>query len=638
MGIRHTPLALGEIRPAGWLRRQLRLQAEGLTGRVEEIWPDLGPESGWLGGPGEDWERGPYYLDGLVPLAHVLDDEALREKASKWIEWILASQRDDGGFGPESNDDWWPRMVALKVLVQHADATGDERVPGFLARYFAYQLEHLPGRPLAEWGAVRATENVLAALWLHRRDGDPRWLELSELLLEQNADWVGYLTGEDLITGPATVFAHLTHGPNVAMGLKVPAVRALLDAAGRSGTGTGEPDRSGAAAGEPDRYAELTASLAALDRWHGQVHGMFSGDEWLAGREAHHGIETCQVMEYLFTLEQSALAFGEGTLGDLAELVAFNHLPAAFDPEMRSHQYHQQANQIAANIAERRWTLSSDDANIFGLEPHFGCCLANMHQGWPKFVASLWMRSTEDNGLTAFAYAPSTLRTTVDGTEVTVEQTTDYPFDETVRLDLTVSAPVRFPLRLRVPGWCRDDATLTVDGETVTLSAGADGYAVLDRTWSGGERIELTLPMRLRKERRERGALGLRLGPLVLVAALPESWRPLPNARGLGEWEVLPLSSWNYGLYLGDGLENWPIERAPVPELPFGNRDVAVTVRGRGARVYSWRVEENSAAVPPDSPVLVGSPVGELRLVPYGCARIRLAELPTVLPANLDAP
>ncbi|GAA3888820.1 beta-L-arabinofuranosidase domain-containing protein [Streptomyces sedi] len=618
MGTRHTQLALGEIRPAGWLRRQLRLQAEGLTGRVEEIWPDLGPGSGWLGGPGEDWERGPYYLDGLVPLAHVLDDAALREKAARWIEWMLASQRPDGQFGPESNDDWWPRMVALKVLVQHAEATGDARVPGFLARYFTYQLAHLPGRPLTEWGAVRATENVLAALWLHARDPDPRWLALSELLLEQNADWVGYLTGDELITGPATVFEHRTHGPNVAMGLKVPAVRALLDeASGRGGEGG---------------YARLTACLAALDRWHGQVHGMFSGDEWLAGREAHHGIETCQVMEYLFTLEQSALAFGEGALGDLAELVAFNHLPAAFDPEMRAHQYHQQANQISATVAERRWTLSSDDANIFGLEPHFGCCLANMHQGWPKFVASLWMRSVGDDGLTAFAYGPSTVRTRVGGTEVTVEQTTDYPFEETVRLDVSVSAPVRFPLRLRVPGWCRGSATLTVDGEPHPLAPGADGYAVLDRTWSGGETLRLTLPMRLRKERRERGALGLRLGPLVLVAAVPESWRPLPDARGLGEWEVVPLGSWNHGLYLGDGLENWPIRRTPVPEVPFAAATAPVTVRGRGARVYSWRIEDNSAAVPPDSPVPVGSPLGDLRLVPYGCARLRLAELPTVLP------
>lgn len=257
--MRYEPVRLGDIRPEGWLRRQLELQAAGLTGQVEQVWPDLGPRSAWLGGDGEDWERGPYYLDGLVPLAHLLDDGDLRKKAEKWIEWILASQQENGRFGPESNADWWPRMVALKVLTQHAEATGDARVPPFLARYFEYQLATLDQRPLSGWGAHRATENVLAALWLHRRDRDPRWLRLSELLLGQNADWVDYLTN-DLTTGRATLFDHRTHGPNVAMGLKLPAVRSLLD-------------------GDPRHFDDFRACLRELDRWHGQVHGVFSGDE-----------------------------------------------------------------------------------------------------------------------------------------------------------------------------------------------------------------------------------------------------------------------------------------------------------------------------------------------------------------------
>src|SRR5438876_211875 len=105
------PLPLGAIRPNGWLLDQLQIQANGLTGHLDEFWPDVGPQSGWLGGDGESWERGPYFLDGLLPLAHLLRDQRLLAKSNKWIDWTLNNQAPNGMIGPSKNDDWWPRMV-----------------------------------------------------------------------------------------------------------------------------------------------------------------------------------------------------------------------------------------------------------------------------------------------------------------------------------------------------------------------------------------------------------------------------------------------------------------------------------------------------------------------------------------------
>src|ERR1700761_7271040 len=218
----------GAIRARGWLERQLRLQADGITGQLEDIWPDVGANSGWLGGHGESWERGPYYLDGLVALAYVLDDAKLKAQAQRWIDWIISSQDETGFFGPAANRDWWPRMIAMKALTTYADATGDERVAELLRRYFRYQLAELPQRPLTSWGAARAADNILSVWWLIDRTGEDWLLDLVDLLAEQTLDWGHYLES-DLITGKARGFSHFTHGPNVGMGLKSDAVASRRD-------------------------------------------------------------------------------------------------------------------------------------------------------------------------------------------------------------------------------------------------------------------------------------------------------------------------------------------------------------------------------------------------------------------------
>src|SRR5690606_17970645 len=100
-------------------------------------------------------------------------------------------------------------------------------------------------------------------------------------------------------------------------------------------------------------------------------------------------------------------------------------------------------------------------AHLFGLEPNYGCCTANMHQGWPKYALSTWMRSAD--GLVATVHAPTELRTTVGAVPVSVMVDTDYPFKDTVTYRVTASAPVEFTLWLRIPGWAHG-SKVVVDG------------------------------------------------------------------------------------------------------------------------------------------------------------------------------
>lgn len=619
-------LPLGAVRPSGWLAEQLRLQADGLTGWLEETWPDVGPDSAWLGGNGEDWERGPYYLDGLVPLAHILEDPGLIAKARKWVEAILRSGRPDGSFGPTSNDDWWPRMVALKALTQHADATDDPRIVHFLGAYFAYQLDELPRRPLRDWGRHRGADNILSVMWLYARTADSRLLELASLLVSQTADWGGYLEAFPC-TDVTAEWDHRTHVVNVAMGLKTPAVQWLLD-------------------GDPAHRRRLEHGLANLDRYHGQVHGMFSGDEWLAGPEARRGVELCAVVEKMFTLARLIEIWGDADYGDRLERLAFNLLPAAMAADLTTHQYHQQANQVLATIAQRVWTQAGDDCTIFGLEPNFGCCTANLHQGWPKFVRSMWMEA-DDGGLVAVAHGPSRVSWSRAGLDVEVDARTVYPFDDTIEYEVRTAGPVAFPLRARLPGWCAAPE-LRVNGIRTDVLV-RDGYVVMDRTWSDKDQVELRLPMVVRAIPRPANAIGVALGPLVFAHSPGEIWERLPGSLGAGDWEVRPRRSWNIALAVEPSAiaDLARIERHGPVSPPFGLRTgrppfgidgVPLTVWVPGRRAPEWRLDGHDAAAPPPGPIDPPGFDADIPLVPYGCARLRIAEFPTALPRSQRVP
>lgn len=595
----------GKILPQGWLKRQLMIQAQGLSGQLEAIWPDVGANSGWLGGSGESWERGPYYLDGLLPLAYCLQDRALIAQSQKWLEWMLNSQDSDGWFGPRNNADWWPRMVALKVLTQYADATGDARVLPFIQRYCHYQLQHLPTRPLSDWGKARAADNVLSVLWAWKQlPEDDRLPQLAKLLLEQGDNWPEFILHR-LPTGPVIYFSHLTHVVNVAMGMKYSAVEDAVQQ-------------------QRLRLEEIKRCLAELDTYHGQPQGMFSGDEFLAGSAPEQGVELCAIVELMFSLENMLRIYGDAQFAERLERIAFNALPAGVSADMMSHQYHQQPNQIAASIAPRNWTYSGDDCNIFGLEPNFGCCTANFHQGWPKFCNSLFMQDDAGN-LASMVYAPC--RVATDGWDVSVQ--TDYPFNA----DLTVTvhhAPAGDKtLWLRIPHWSTG-STVAINGERI--SDGDDkGYFSLTREWQPGDVVTLTFERQVRTERRIHNAVSIYYGPLLMALTPGEIWRSIPGGSLSGDWELQPKKEWNYALDIHpqQGAVVRELQLHASAEQPFALEHAPVKLRLSAYRLPTWKVVDNSAGPVPNSPAHAALSVpSSVLLVPYGCARLRIAQFP----------
>jgi hypothetical protein len=615
------PLPLGSIRPRGWLERQLRIQAAGLSGHLDEFWPDVA-QSQWFGGTAEGWERAPYWLDGAIPLAWGLGDARLQAKVSGRVEEIVRAQRPDGRFGPlaaapaDKPYDLWAVLLANKALVQHHEASGDERTLRAVEASLKSLAASVAQAPLFRWGKYRWFEGLIPIYYLYQRTGDAWLLDLARTLRAQGTDYPAIYQGDE-VTVPTPRRGAWTwdkHVVNTAMAPKAAALSWRLD--------------------QRNEDREFPARmLAILDRYHGQVTGMFSGDECLAGKNPVQGTELCSVVEFLYSLETLASVFGDPAFGDRLERVAFNALPAPLTPDMWAHQYDQQVNQVQCTInPDYLWSTNGADSNLFGLEPEYGCCTSNYHQGWPKLTAHLWM-ATGDGGLAAIAYAPSEARFQARGVSVAVTLDTDYPFRETLTFSVAPERPVTFPLVFRVPGWA-DGATLEMDGGPAgALRPGT--FHRVEREWRGPSRIMLRFPMRPKVTVRYHDAIAVERGPLVYSLMLEEQWtrvnadqphRELPH----GDFEVRPGSPWNYGLLLdpqapADGLT---FEETPVGERPFSPEGAGVRARVSGRRLPNWKLEHGWAAEIAPGPQGSGEPLEQLTLIPYGCTNIRVTEFP----------
>lgn len=614
------PLPLGAVRPLGWLHAQLEIQANGLSGHLDETWADVGANSGWLGGTGESWERGPYFVDGLVPLAYLLDDARLKSKAQRYIDWTLNHQTADGQLGPPSNEDWWPRMIMLKALTQYHGATGDARVIPAMLRYFEFQLAGLPERNLRDWGKFRWQDNVLSVLWLYNRTGDLKLLDLARLLRTQGYDWPAQyadfqytkrISSEYLDSTPGGRLKELglaTHGVNNGQAVK---------------TGPVWSQFSGS---EDDRRA-ASRMIEQLDKYHGLPNGMFSCDEHFAGPDPSQGSELCTVVEYMFSLEQSLGILGDPELGDRLERLAFNALPGALTDDMWAHQYNQEPNQVECSLHRKPWTTDGPESNLFGLEPNFGCCTANFHQGWPKFAASLFMIS-QDDGVVATAYAPCEARTVVRDTPVHVVQTTDYPFRGGVHMTINPASPLSFPLLLRIPAWAAD-VTIKVNGERQPAPS-PSSFARVERTWRPGDSVHIEFPLKPRVSRWFRDSVAVERGALVFCYGIGESWLKLRDRGMTADWQVYPKTQWNYALALDDASspQGITVIESEVGTHPFSAKNVPLKLQVKGRKLPDWRAVDGVADPVPQSPVTSDQPEETVTLIPYAAAKLRITAFP----------
>jgi len=603
-------LDLGSIRARGWLENQLRLQADGLTGHAEEVIPELGPDSGWRGGNGEAWEKGPYYLRGLVSLAYVKDDPKLKKQAQAWIDSLLDTQGDDGRLGPKSNNDWWPRMVITWTLRDYQEATRDPRVIPALMKYARYMHANLKDKPLEEWAKARAGDQIDTLYWLYNRTGETFLLEVVDMLRVQANHWNTFFT---TLQGSSGDF-RIDHGVNVSQAMKFPVM----------------VSQRGGNIEEKTIFAEGWNNLMAK---HGLGVGMWSGTEPLAGRSTTQGIEMCSIVEQMLSSEVALEALGDPAIGDDLERIAFNLLPGGTTKDFKQFQYYTLPNAPVAR-PNKKGTLPfrDDHGDDLLVSPHSGfhCCCYNLHMGWPKYVQHTWM-ATADDGIAAVAYGPTEVTVKLKGTPVTITEETDYPFADLLRFTVNPAKPTAFPFKLRVPRWAVNPR-VAVNGEMLA-NVKAGEFLSIDRTWKAGDKVTVEFPADLETKNTLRGSATLWRGPLVFSLRIGEKVDTVNKiAPGFDEVEFTPTTPWNYALDIdrANPAADVKIGRAKMPENPWKPGTTPITLTVPAKRVPGWGLVrgERMADEVPGSPVKSTEPVEQVTLVPFGAQTLRITSFP----------
>ena len=629
-----TRLPLGEVSVSGgWLRGQLDLMCEGVTGRLPEFGPYFGTARNGFLYPdvASGWEEVPYWLRGFYPMAVLTGNEDHLKTAQRYFEALFSSVQKDGWFGPaylkefkEINGvmvaDVFPHMMLLDALILYYEQTEDARVLSLMEGFFGYCREIAeerwlpPTRSRLMWQKIRAGDMLSSLYWYYRKTGQKWLLDLAKRfydgIWESSEPYVAY------------------HAVDFAQRFGYSAIYSQQ---------SGDPadfERS------ERQYQDYRSMWGELPR------GIFAADEQVRENclDPRQGYEPCGMVELAKNFYELGRISGDTKYADRAEDVMLNHFPASFSPSYQQLHYVTCSNlPMLTNYMQHPICNESYffRRSHFIFTPNNRCCGHNTGMGWPWYAMNLWQASA-DGGLVAWLYADSEVHTTVKGSRVGFKMTTSYPFDQTIRIDVTENRQdAEFPLYLRIPAWSLG-VTITVNGKKAYEGNSAGGFVVLNQVWQCGDRVEIVFAVELSYTKWKNGSVTVDRGALSYSVKIGEKWviagdagtynHPEPHL--FENYEVLPTSPWNYGLCMeGDDIGSCVSIKeikAEIADQPWTLENAPIVLHARMRRIPEWVIEDDMAAELQPSPAYTSCEEETVEMVPLGCARLRMSCLPTV--------
>ncbi len=304
--------------------------------------------------------------------------------------------------------------------------------------------------------------------------------------------------------------------------------------------------------------------------------------------------ETCASIGLIFFANRMLKAEPISSYADVMERALYNNVLAGMSMDGKSFFY---VNPLEV------WPEASEKSPIKKhvkavRQKWFGCacCPPNV----ARLLSSLgqYIYTTDENTLYTHLYIGGEAKTDIAGTQTVIRQTTNYPWDGKVILEVRPEIEKEFGIALRIPDWC-DSYSISVNGVSVTPEI-KDGYAIIQRNWKQGDRIELNLDMDIKLMqsnplvRSNAGKLALQRGPLVYCLEETDNGENLstisipvdsnltaefdPETAGgvvviTGNAYRTETCGWDENLYRTAKIEEKPTTIKAVPYCVWGNRN-----------------------------------------------------------------
>ncbi len=582
--------SLTQVTPRGWWHEFLARQRSGLTGHLGAAgypfrsrgWRQSQIALGKRGGTGWwPFEQYAYWVDGLIRCGLLLDDEGLKAKARRQIDYVLDHPDHDGYLGPAALKDLadhpyaserWPHAVFFRAVMADYDARPD---PQTLRRLIGHYLSQT-----APHETTRNVCNIEIMAWLYERSGDARMKAMAEsayAAFQVHAQKSGATLRNMLSDDRAG-----DHGPTYMELFKLGALMYRL---------TGKR-----------RY--INASVNAqrkLERDHVLIDGVPSATEHLRGIYSRAGHETCVITDYLWSLGILLASTKDAQYADAMERVAYNALPGAVTKDFRALQYFSGPNQVVAGAHTNHHPHGTGYAHVsYRPNPATECCPANVHRAMPALIGRAWMQEGADH-LIAALYGPSVYDGRMQGHCVRVRQETAYPFDDQVTFHFELEQSLSLRFSFRIPAWCQH-ARVCVNGKPVKRPWKPGSFHSLKRVFATGDQVTVTLPRTLRVVSGPEEGVGFEYGPLVLAFPVPETRSTEADERSTAKfpsWSIMPTGAWNYGVSFqpGDDVSDVEVVQRAATGYPWDSEHAPLVVRIPARRVPGWTIQRKRKLV-----------------------------------------